>query len=203
MKKLIIYLNVLLILISCGTENEIEVPILSSENKIEGFMIDGIETNISETDKRINIITTASQTDFLFTPKIVVSDKAIVSPASETSLDFSNEISFTVTAENGTKQIYKTNLVQSAGLQNIKLKLESDLLFETLYYNGIINEVDKKIIIDFPKSNIQTYQYKTYLIVDINGNNTSSVPESNTEIDTETLNDIEIYQSEVNESYSI
>ena len=142
-----------------------ETPILSSEKKIESFIIEGIETNISQTNKTISIITTASQTDFLFTPKIIVSDKASVTPASETNLDFSNEINFTVTAENDTKQIYKSNLVQKSGVQNATLKLETDLLFETLYYNGVINEVEKKIIFDFPKSNIQTYQYNTYLII--------------------------------------
>ena len=44
-------------------------------------------------------------------PTIVVSDKATVSPASGVAKDFSNAVTYTVTAEDGTRQAYIANIV--------------------------------------------------------------------------------------------
>ncbi len=179
-----------------------EVEILSSEKDIENFTIEGIETSILQSDKIININTSASQTDYLFSPKIIVSNKASISPASEILLDFTNQIEYTVTAEDGSKKIYKTILNKKNGLENIKLRLESNGV-QTQIYTGIINENDKKIFIDFPKSTINTWNYLTYLEINLLGENLSSIPETNNEINIESLEQIQVIQPEGTTTYSI
>ena len=51
-------------------------------------------------------------------PTITVSDKASVSPASGVVQDFSKEVTYTVTAEDGTKQEYKVNVSKAAAVKS-------------------------------------------------------------------------------------
>lgn len=48
-------------------------------------------------------------------PTIAVSDKAAVSPATGTAQDFSKEVSYTVTAEDGSTQVFKVNVTKAGG----------------------------------------------------------------------------------------
>lgn len=66
--------------------------------------------NINQTTRKITATLEADVNLTTLTPKITVSDKAIVSPASGIAQNFSKGVVYTVTAEDGTTQTYEVNL---------------------------------------------------------------------------------------------
>jgi eukaryotic-like serine/threonine-protein kinase len=69
-----------------------------------------VDAVIDGTGKTISGTLAASADLSKLVPTIAISDKASVSPASGVAQDFSKEVSYTVTAEDGTLQAYKVNL---------------------------------------------------------------------------------------------
>jgi eukaryotic-like serine/threonine-protein kinase len=74
----------------------------------------GVEAIVDATNKTISL-TVPSNTDVTkLVPTIAISDKATVSPATSVSQDFSKEVSYTVTAEDGSTATYKVNVKKVA-----------------------------------------------------------------------------------------
>lgn len=87
----------------------------SSQKQILSFSFDEIspviKAVINETTLEISAEIPSSINLKALRPSIKVSEKAIVSPVSGTVQDFTNEIKYTVTAEDGTMQIYKCKII--------------------------------------------------------------------------------------------
>ena len=85
---------------SCSSRAE------SSEKDIISFSIDGNEGIIAEDTKEISV-TMPGDTDLqALIPEIVISDYATISPDLEEAVDFTNPVTYVVTAEDGSTQEY-------------------------------------------------------------------------------------------------
>ena len=77
---------------------------------------DGVDFVIDEKTKVISaalvVVGDVDIQHLYYTPTIIVSDKATISPASGVKEDFVNPVTYTVTAEDGTKQLYTVNVQQ-------------------------------------------------------------------------------------------
>ncbi len=97
-------------LTSCGTDdgntdNIDNTPELSSQKEITDLSISGIDATINQTSK--TIILSISETDLTaLEPTISISVNAVINPASGASQDFTNPITYTVTAEDGSAVDY-------------------------------------------------------------------------------------------------
>lgn len=96
---------------------------------------------------------------------IIVSPGATISPASKVSQDFTNPVTYRVTAQDGTMQAYQVKVVVTAPLQEVQAPVETgpSALTILMYLGvgvfiiaGIILLVWKKIF-SKPKGNNQTY----------------------------------------------
>ncbi len=77
-----------------------------------------VDATIDGTGKTISSTLTASTDLSKLVPTIAVSDKATVSPATGVAQDFSKEVSYTVTAEDGSIAVYKVNVKKEAVTNN-------------------------------------------------------------------------------------
>jgi hypothetical protein len=94
-------------LTSCGTDddNTDNTPELSSQKVITDLSISGIDATINQTS--FTIILSISETNLTaLVPTISISVNATIDPASGTSQDFTNPITYTVTAEDGSTVDY-------------------------------------------------------------------------------------------------
>lgn len=100
----IIAATVILGAFSCsGNDDEI---IKSSEKKILEFSIEAIDATINEPEKKIEITLPASSDVKKLKPSIKTSSKSTISPSSNSEVDFTNPVIYTVTAEDGSTQTY-------------------------------------------------------------------------------------------------
>jgi len=104
----------LLIFASCSKDSDETVETQSKSNKNEV-----LEFSISIQDTKTELVINSNEIRQAFpstvdltslTPEIAISEKATISPKSGVTQDFSKEVTYTVTAENGTTNIYKVNL---------------------------------------------------------------------------------------------
>lgn len=93
-----------------------------------------VDATIDATAKSISSTLAATSDLTKLTPTITLSDKATVSPASGTVQDFSKEVSYTVTAEDGSTQVYKVSLKKEVVVNNNL----SDLYFAKNIFSPII-----------------------------------------------------------------
>jgi hypothetical protein len=100
-------------LTSCGTDDDNtdntddtdNTPELSSQKVITDLSISGIDATIDQTSNTIFL--SISETDLTtLVPTISISVNAIINPASGASQDFTNPITYTVTAEDGSTVDY-------------------------------------------------------------------------------------------------
>lgn len=70
------------------------------------FTTPSVTALINESDKTIEAIVPSGTNVRSLTPAIIVSDKATVYPASGVSRDFTNPVTYTVTAEDGSQSVY-------------------------------------------------------------------------------------------------
>ncbi|MFK7922749.1 MAG: DUF5018 domain-containing protein [Bacteroidia bacterium] len=135
-------------LLSC--EEEIPEPVLSSAKVISSFSISGENASINESDKTISLTIIADDFTALV-PTIAISDKASVSPASEIAQDFTNPVSYTVTAEDGSTTTYSATVINgivsfSHNAKNYEIVKESknwvDAAAFAVERGGILAEID-------------------------------------------------------------
>ncbi len=106
-----VFFGLLLVLFStCGDDDEAPPLTLSSAKAITSFMVDGIAATIDEGAKTISAEVPNGTDLTSLSPTIVISDKATISPASGASQDFSNPVTYTVTAEDGTSVGYTVTI---------------------------------------------------------------------------------------------
>ena len=121
MQKQHIYLLITVLVMtmaSCSKEDGevVKEPLKSSAKQITGFVFnttdndvltETITATVNESNKAITATVPYGTDITAFTPAIQVSDKASVSPTG--SQDFTNPVTYTVTAEDGTKATYTHN----------------------------------------------------------------------------------------------
>ena len=86
----------------------------SDEKKILGFAINNCIGTIDESAHEIAVTVPAATVVTALTPMIMVSTGATVSPASGQSMDFTDAVTYTVTAEDGTTQAYEVTVTVGA-----------------------------------------------------------------------------------------
>ena len=94
---------------------------LSSEKAISSFAFSGLTPEVDgivdNTGYTVNL-TVPSGTDLTtLTPTIVVSDNATISPASDVAQDFTNPVTYTVTAQDGSTQNYTVTVTTFTAAQ--------------------------------------------------------------------------------------
>lgn len=138
--NLIIVLALLFASCSKNDDNNESQNELSGKNNILKFSFEEFKTRatINNVENAINIFAPFTDENITsLTPLIEISENATIEPSSGVTMDFSNEISFTVTAENGSVNVYSINLIE---------KLKSALL-----------------IIDVQNANFPTYNQDDFL----------------------------------------
>ena len=100
------------VLKSCGSENtelQEDVSVKNSECDMLEFTDEANSVSWEINGTNITAVYPSGTDLSSITPLIIVSEKASVNPASGTKTDFSNEkeVTFTVTAEDGTEKVYK------------------------------------------------------------------------------------------------
>jgi preprotein translocase subunit SecB len=94
---------------SDASANSSAIRTLSTAKAITAFTIAGVEATINGTDITAEIPYSSSWTQ---TPEVSVSQYADYSP--KTAQDFSSEVEYTVTAEDGSQQVYTVNISKAA-----------------------------------------------------------------------------------------
>jgi hypothetical protein len=133
-----------LLLINCSKDDE---PKLSSENKIISFKItgNGEEFNgvINQSSKTIIVTSNDLDLSNSIRPMIEISNNASISPSASTPQNFSQNVQYTVTAENGNEAIY-TVMVNSSDNKITSFNIKPN---ETTFA-GVINESNNTITIE-------------------------------------------------------
>ncbi|MBB6005707.1 DUF5018 domain-containing protein [Arcicella rosea] len=110
-KIILFYLPIMLILMACDEEIIISK---SSQRKITKFSFSGltpvVDATIDEANKKITAVVPATVDISKLIPTITVSLKAKLSPETGKAQDFSNDITYTVTAEDGSTATYKVQV---------------------------------------------------------------------------------------------
>lgn len=86
-----------------------------NEKSILSFIIDGKEGDIDEVTKTVFVYMPEGTDVTQLVPVIVVSEGATISPASGEAQDFSNSVTYTVTALNGTTSDYTVTVIVMGG----------------------------------------------------------------------------------------
>jgi hypothetical protein len=145
-------LIVILALYACGDDPK-PIPKSSAKNVITftfNALTPEVTGTISDVDKKIALTVPAGTAVTALTPKIVVSDKASVSPQSGVAQNFTNLVTYTVTAEDGSTRAYEVTVTfapAKSTAKNITAFKFADLTPEVL---GTIDEANKKITATVP-----------------------------------------------------
>lgn len=149
---MLIFIMISSLFIACNTEDDASK---SSEKEILSFTINGIQGNIDQEKKTITVTIPYSE-DFDITsvaPTIEVSDKAKVSPSSDSAVDFTEEQTYIVTAEDETTQAYQVSVIVHKTSDAKILKFD----FKDVETTVTIDEEKKEILVKVPyKTNLRT-----------------------------------------------
>ena len=141
------YVLFILLTTACSKDEDNEEIILSSENKITSFelMLNGTleKGDINDNDKSITFNTAGANLNNLI-PEIEYSEDATIKPDVNSPQNFSNDIAYTVYAENGETNIYRIivnnrKLSTENKILSFQVKLGEELI------DGIIDENTKII----------------------------------------------------------
>lgn len=129
----------------------------SSDNKITSFSITPNETTffgiINESDKTITIETVGLELNSNLTPEIEFSQNAIISPNPSTEQDFSQNIEYTVTAQNG-EQVTYTVVTNNTPLSDEKKILSFQLNIDNEIFDSVIDHSTLTIDVETYKNPI-------------------------------------------------
>jgi eukaryotic-like serine/threonine-protein kinase len=150
--KHFLYFSLFITLFSCKTTEEI-IP-KSTEKSILKFSFSQlnptIDATIDEVNKRITATLPIGTDAKKLIPTITISPKAKLSPETGILQDFTNEIQYTVTAEDGSKTVYfvKISVIQPKSTAKEILEMSvSDLAVPVI---GKINQNNKSILLVVP-----------------------------------------------------
>jgi len=96
----------ILLFLACGSDSEAPTPSLSSSSEILEFTVLGASGIINRMTNEISAIVSENSDITALAPEIMVSPGATISPASGSTQDFTEPITYTVTAEDGSTEIF-------------------------------------------------------------------------------------------------
>ncbi|MDP4094008.1 MAG: DUF5018 domain-containing protein [Bacillota bacterium] len=117
---------------------------LNTAKAITSFKINGVDATIDETNHKITYTAPYGTDVTNFSPTITVSEKAVISPENGAAKDFTSPVTYTVTAEDGSKQDY--NVTVTVALNTAKAITGFMINGE----NGSIDEKKHTIAITMP-----------------------------------------------------
>ncbi|HEY5824121.1 MAG TPA: DUF5018 domain-containing protein, partial [Cyclobacteriaceae bacterium] len=169
MKKLkLLYLFVILLAFACSKDDDPDPVDKSSTKSITSFKFSSLSPEvtgtINETDKTIGLIVPASVSVTNLVPTITLSDKATISPASGTAVDFTNPVKFTVTAEDGTRQEYNVTVNKEGVKSSAKIMASFKFSAVSPEVVGVVNETDKTVSLTVPAGTAVTALVPTIVI---------------------------------------
>lgn len=141
----------ILLFTNCSSDDG---PSLSSENKIESFIINyndlSYEGKINHASRLVSLETVGLEQANSIIPEIEISDNATIYPNSNLAQNFNESIEYIITAENGEQAIYKINTI------NKPYSVEKDILSFNFNVDGEIfqGEIDQ----DLNKIEVTTYK---------------------------------------------
>ncbi|WP_075343777.1 DUF5018 domain-containing protein [Tenacibaculum agarivorans] len=145
-----ILLAFFLVLFSCSDDNDSTLIEKSTAKEITDFTIDGVKATIDKTTKKISL-KLAKQNLTSLTPTIQISDKATVSPKSGVAQDFSKAVTYTVTAEDGSKESYEVS-VSSTNTPKSDAKEITEFIIDGK--KATIDKTTKKITLSLNKTDL-------------------------------------------------
>lgn len=125
----------------------LDYEVAETGKSILSFDLAGGQTVISEADKTIKVTVSGSTNIKNIAPTITVSSMATVSPASGVAQDFTNPVTYTVTAEDGMSQSYTVTVVQDASLPKITKITPADNATGVSLGGTVTIEFDKNVIL--------------------------------------------------------
>lgn len=195
LKKLQLLLLLSIVLLSSCSKEDENVP--SSEKDIISFSIEGIETKIE--NNQIIVTLPASSNNTLYTPTIVVSDKAHVYPESGTEVNFEEITNYTVYAEDNSEKTYDVVINRLEGIRSVGVNYKSKY-GQTITCEGVVDEQAKTITIDMPYGSLGS---ESFFYISFQGDSYStSVPKTGDAIDGEGQTILYDKVSLFNEDYS-
>lgn len=106
--KFLFLLIIPFLMVGCGDDDEVQAPLLSKRTDIISFAFAGLTPSVTGTvnaDNHTVVATVPFGTDVTsLAPTITVSEKAEIAPASGVARDFTDPVTYAVTAENGDVQ---------------------------------------------------------------------------------------------------
>lgn len=106
-----LFLGLLFLLLSSCDKKDDDPIVLSSKKEISSFVIAEIEGVIDETAKTISLNLLSGTNLTSLSPEISISLKATISPSSGVAQDFTNPVTYTITAEDGSSDDYAVTVV--------------------------------------------------------------------------------------------
>lgn len=111
MKNLLLFAFFITLIFSCGSSEDDATPeVLSSLKEMSSFKISNLNGIINSDDKTVQLNLSKSADLSALSPTISISDKATVSPASDAVQDFTNPVTYTLTAEDGSTAAYTVSV---------------------------------------------------------------------------------------------
>lgn len=149
MKKNNLYL-VLIIAVFAFTFSSCQKEDLKSDKKmITAFTVLSVNGTINESEHTIDVVLPYGTDVTSLTPAITVSEAATVFPASNTTQNFTSPVTYTVTAEDNSKQTYIVTVTVLQSDNSKMLTFDFDGL--TPAVKGIISEVNKTVSLEVPR----------------------------------------------------
>ena len=87
----------------------VSITAASTSKRILGYKVDDFASIVNEATKSVLLPVTEGYDVSSITPEITISEFASIIPASESNVDLSNSVIYTVTAQDGSTQIYIVN----------------------------------------------------------------------------------------------
>ncbi|SBW00519.1 exported hypothetical protein [uncultured Eubacteriales bacterium] len=125
----------------------VESDTRSSAKAITGFALGGVDGTITEADHTIAVTLPYGTDVTSLIPTITVSANATVSPTSGRAQDFTDPVTYTVTAENGTTQTYTVTVTVESDTRS-SAKAITDFTLDSV--DGTIIEADHTIVVMLP-----------------------------------------------------
>lgn len=144
-ERIVIPLLISFLIVSCKKDDG---PVaLSSKKELLTFKIDGVDATINATAHTVDITVKAGFDLTKATPVITVSGKASVNPASGQTVDLSKPVTYTVTAEDKTTQIYTVTAKNAIGTENRILTFTAHPIQGGGQLTGTIDDVNHIITV--------------------------------------------------------
>ena len=128
-----------------GNNSTYTVKVKNTEKKILSFKLAGVDGTIDESKKEISVIFPFGNQDITkLTGTLTLSPQATADKNISTEIDYTNDVTFTITAQNGTTKTYTVKV------RNTEKKI---LSFKLAGVDGTIDESRKEIIVALPFGN--------------------------------------------------